>query len=104
MSDIPVFVVANLIIQDCGEYRKYEKGFFPILKKHGGKLLTFDDNIKTMEGSAQPRGRMIILQFPSEAAAKGWWDDPDYQALSEFRRDGTDTRFLTMVHGQPPRT
>lgn len=103
MSDIPVFMVANLVIENNEEYQKYEKGFFPILKKHGGRLLTFDDNIETMEGSAQPGGRMIILQFPSEQAARGWWADPDYQALSEFRREGTDTRFLTMVHGQPPR-
>ena len=104
MSDIPVYVVANLIIEDRDEYRKYEQGFFPILKKHGGKLLTFDDNIDTMEGSDQPSGRMIILQFPSAAAVKGWWDDPEYQSLSEFRRAGTDTRFLTMVHGLPPRS
>jgi len=103
MSDTPVFVVANLVIEDSNEYRKYEQGFFPILKKHEGRLLTFDDNIESMEGSAQPSGRIIILKFPSEAAAKGWWDDPDYQALSEFRRAGTDTRFLTLVHGQPPR-
>ena len=103
MSDSPVYIVANLVIEDSEEYRKYEKGFFPILKNHGGKLLTFDDNIETMEGSARPTGRMIILQFPSETAAKGWWDDPDYQALSEFRRTGTDTRFLTLVHGQPSR-
>ena len=103
MSDIPVFMVANLVIEDSNEYRKYEKGFFPILKKHGGRLLTFDDNIESLEGSDQPSGRMIILQFPSEHAARGWWDDPDYQALSGFRRAGTDTRFLTLVRGQPPR-
>ncbi|MBT8147433.1 MAG: DUF1330 domain-containing protein [Gammaproteobacteria bacterium] len=103
MSDTPVFVIANLVIEDSDEYRKYEKGFFPLLKKHGGRLLTFDDNIETMEGSAPPGGRIIILQFPSEQAVKGWWDDTDYQELSEFRRRGTDTRFLTMVHGLPPR-
>ena len=103
MSEVPVFMVANLVIEDSQEYRKYEKGFFPILKKHGGSLLTFDDNIDTLEGSAQPQGRIIILKFPSEEAARGWWNDPDYQSLSEFRRKGTDTRFLTLVHGQPPR-
>jgi uncharacterized protein (DUF1330 family) len=103
MSDTPVFMVANLIIEDSEEYRKYEKGFFPILKEHGGKLLTFDDNMETLEGSAPPSGRFILLQFPSEDAARGWWDDPDYQALSEFRRAGTDTRFLTLVHGLQPR-
>ena len=71
MSDTPVYMVANLVIEHSDQYRKYEKGFFPILKKHGGKLLTFDDSIETLEGSAPPSGRLILLQFPSEDAARG---------------------------------
>ena len=103
MSDTPAYFVANLVIEDSQEYRNYEKGFFPLLKKHGGELITFDDNIETMEGSAPLEGRVIILKFPSDAAARAWWQDPDYQALSAHRRSGTDTRFLTLVHGQTPR-
>ena len=33
MSDVPVYMIANLEAnEDPSEYRKYEKGFFPILK------------------------------------------------------------------------
>ncbi|MDG1244477.1 MAG: DUF1330 domain-containing protein, partial [Porticoccaceae bacterium] len=39
----------------------------------------------------------------SEQAAKGWWADEDYQALSEHRRAGTKMEFLTMVRGMPQR-
>ena len=39
MSDAPAFVIANFTVHDKDEYRKYEKGFFPILKKHGGEFL-----------------------------------------------------------------
>ena len=46
---------------------------------------------------------MVIFKFPSEEAATQWYNDPDYQALSDFRRAGTDLKFLTMVHGLPPR-
>ena len=42
MSDVPVYMIANLQTnEDPSEYREYEKGFFPILKKHGGSFLTF---------------------------------------------------------------
>jgi len=51
MSDVPAYVIANFTINDKDEYRKYEKGFFPILKKHGGSFFTFDDNTKHLEGS-----------------------------------------------------
>jgi len=33
MSDAPCFMIANFRIHDADTYRKYEKGFFPILKR-----------------------------------------------------------------------
>tara|TARA_B100001059_G_scaffold146935_1_gene146756 strand:- start:1832 stop:1978 length:147 start_codon:yes stop_codon:yes gene_type:complete len=48
MSNVPVFLFANLIINDEEQYREYEKGFFPILKKFGGEFITYDDNPITL--------------------------------------------------------
>ncbi|MEM7435133.1 MAG: DUF1330 domain-containing protein [Myxococcota bacterium] len=103
MSSVPVYMVANFQVHDPAEYRKYEKGFFPILKRHGGEFITYDDNTITLEGGAPREGRVVLFRFPSEEAARGWFDDPDYQAISEFRRAGTKMEFLTIVHGLPPR-
>ena len=103
MADVSVYVVANFDIHDADSYRNYEKGFFPILKRHGGEFFTFDDDTVTFEGSDPRTGRMVLFRFPSEAAARAWYADPDYQALSEHRRAGTDLKFLTMLHGLPPR-
>lgn len=104
MSDLPVFMIVNLEeITDPDTYRTYEKGFFPMLQKHGGEFVTFDDKSETLEGSDDLAGRVIIFKFPSEAAAKAWYNDPDYQALSEHRRAGTKLKFLTLVHSLPPR-
>ena len=104
MSDVPVFMIANLEIEDADRYREYEKGFFPLLKRHGGEFLTYDDSIETLEGASPPSGRLVIFRLPSEKAARAWYDDPDYQALSEHRRAGTKLAFLTMVHGLPTRS
>jgi uncharacterized protein (DUF1330 family) len=103
MSDVPVYIVVNLAVTDAEAYRVYEKGFFGILKKYGGEFITFDDSPVTLEGEAPRKDRMIIFKFPSEAVARQWYADPDYQALSEHRRAGTKLQFLTMVHGLPPR-
>lgn len=103
MSDIPAYVVANFRIDDAETYRKYEKGFFPILKRYDGEFFTYDDNTVTFEGAAPRSGRMVMFKFPSAEKAKAWYNDPDYQALSEFRRAGTSLEFLTMLHGLPPR-
>ena len=104
MSDTTVYIIANLVTHDKEEYLKYEKGFFPLLKKHGGSFITYDDNIKHMEGTEPRPGRIVMFQFPSESAAETRYNDPDYQALSEHRRAGAELKSLTMVHGLPPRT
>ncbi len=103
MSDMPVTMIANLVVHDADRYREYEKGFFPILKKHGGSFQTFDDATVTLEGTTPPEGRIVLFRFPSEAAARAWVEDPDYQALSEHSRAGTTLVHLTMVHDLPPR-
>ncbi len=103
MPDVAVYMITNLVVSDADEYRKYEKGFFAILKRFGGEFITFDDNHETLEGTDPTEGRVIIFKFPSEQAAKNWYNDDEYQALSEFRRAGTTLKSLTMVHGLPPR-
>ena len=51
MSDnITVYMVVNLSINDRDEYRVYEKGFFPFLKKYNGTFITFDDSPVCLEG------------------------------------------------------
>lgn len=98
----PAYMIVNLSeISDPVAYRTYEKGFFPLLKKHGGEFIAFDDDSETLEGQETLSGRMIIFRFPNETAAKSWYDDPEYQDLSKHRRAGTKLRFLTLVHGQP---
>lgn len=103
MTDQPAYIVANFTVHDAEKYRVYEKGFFPILKRHGGEFITFDDEAITFEGSEPCDGRMVIFKFPNEDAATKWYNDPDYQALCEHRRAGTELKFLTMVHSLPPR-
>tara|TARA_B100000029_G_C17237310_1_gene837679 strand:- start:196 stop:510 length:315 start_codon:yes stop_codon:yes gene_type:complete len=103
MDNIKVYLIANLKIQDKDAYRKYEKGFFPILRKHGGEFITYDDSSTHLEGTEPLSGRVILFCFPSEEAASNWFSDHEYQELAEHRREGAPLVSLTMVKGLPPR-
>ena len=103
MEDVRVYMIANIQIHDADRYREYEKGFFPILKKHGGEFITFDDNISHVEGETPMTGRIIMFSFPSSEKADEWYNDPDYQSLSENRRAAVTTTAITKIHGLPPR-
>ncbi len=104
MSDAqaPVYFIAHFAVTDADTYRNYEKGFFPIFKKHGGEFITLDDSVEVFEGE-RSSGRTVIFSFPSEEAGRAWYNDPEYQELCKFRWEGTQIDSLVMVHGQPPR-
>ena len=102
MDKVKVYTVANLQIHDAERYREYEKGFFPILKKHGGEFITYDDNIIHFEGDNPLTGRVILFSFPSLKHANEWYSDPDYQSISEHRRASV-TSTITLINGLPPR-
>ena len=89
MSDnITVYMVVNLSINDRDEYRVYEKGFFPFLKKYNGTFITYDDSPVCLEGDTPKQfDRVIIFSFPSELDADNWWADEGYQELSKNRRN-----------------
>lgn len=103
MNEVEVYMLVNLKLNDAEEYRIYEKGFFPILKKHNGSFITYDDNPVILEGDQPDQfDRVIIFSFPSEEAADGWWNDPEYQELSAHRRAGAEI-ILQRVKGLPAR-
>ena len=65
MNEVPVYMIANLVIQDADTYRKYEKGFFPLLKKYEGSFITYDDNIETL-GCKKGVKRKILTYLSSK--------------------------------------
>ena len=103
MSDVTVYMVVNLKINDAETYRIYEKGFFPILKKHNGSFITFDETPVCLDGEQPAQfDRVIMFSFPSEQDADNWWADPEYQELSAHRKASTEI-ILQRIKGMPPR-
>jgi uncharacterized protein (DUF1330 family) len=103
MSDTrPVRFVAHFTVHDPERYRVYESGFFPILKAHGGRFVTYDDDPTVLEGT-RADGRTVMIDFDSEEALTGWWDSPEYRELAVHRHAGTTTHAVYFVHGPPAR-
>lgn len=100
MSDVPVFLLANLVVQDAAEYCKYEKGFFPILKRHGVEFVTCDDQPHTFEGSAPRPGRIIIFKFPSEDQAALMDSIPAISMPSQYRASPHESLILGVFQGR----
>ncbi len=101
MSDAhPVHFIAHITINDVDGYRQYEKGFFPILRAHGGRFITYDDHPVVLEGH-RADGRTVIIGFDSEDACLAWWNSPEYVELARFRQAATTTQSILIVHAPP---
>ena len=96
----PVHFIAHISIDDADGYREYEKGFFPILKQHGGRFISYDDGVTVLEG-ARAEGRTVVIQFESESALLGWWNSPEYVELAKHRHLSTTAHSVIVVHAPP---
>ena len=98
----PVRFVAHFTVDDPDRYRVYEKGFFPILRAHGGRFLTFDDDPTVLEGT-HADGRTVLIEFDSEEALTGWWESAEYRELAEHRHASPPTHAVYVLHSPPGR-
>jgi uncharacterized protein (DUF1330 family) len=81
---MPVYIVANIAIEDQEEYAIYQAGFLEIFARYQGELLAVSDAPQIIEGE-WPYTRAVLIRFPDEAEARRWYESPEYQALSQHR-------------------
>ncbi|MDX1488822.1 MAG: DUF1330 domain-containing protein, partial [Acidiferrobacterales bacterium] len=84
---------------DPETYRKYTALTPATVARHGGRFLTRGDEVTTHEGEAFTE-RMVIIEFPNRAAAEAWYNDPDYQKASEFRRAAASNGRMILQEGR----
>ena len=77
------------------EYRKHVPG---TLAKHGGKFLVRGGKYEQREGDWKPH-RVVLLEFADMAAAKRWYESPEYQEILKIRLANSKTDLLLMVEG-----
>ena len=59
--------------------------------KFGGKYLVRGGQTQAVEGEP-PRGRIVVIEFDSLAAARSFEDSPDYQAITPLRHKAASSR------------
>jgi uncharacterized protein (DUF1330 family) len=91
------YVIANVEVTDAAVYDEYRKGVLATITKHGGKFLARGGAVQRLEGSID-WNRVVIIEFPSVAAAKAWYESPDYQPLAKLRQKASRSN-LIIVEG-----
>ena len=95
---MPAYVVSMMTITDPETYRQYTDRTPPLVKKYGGRFLTRGEPFECVEGEAY-RGRLVLLEFPSQADIEAWYNDPEYQEAKVFREAASTMHHLLVQAG-----
>ena len=90
---MPAYVVAMMSVEDADTYRQYTDRTPPTVKKYGGRFLTRGEPVLNVEGEPYD-GRLVLLEFPSQADVEAWYQDPDYEHAMTFRRAASTMHHL----------
>ena len=71
-------------VKDEETFAAYRKVVLPTIAAFGGRFLVRGGTFSVVEGE-WPLPRLVIIEFPSRAAAEDWYKSPDYQKILPLR-------------------
>ncbi len=77
------------------DYARYRSMVSPGLEAAGGSYLARGGAVDVLEGAWRP-GRIVLVRFPSLAAARAWWSSPGYEAPKRLRQSATTTNMIAV--------
>ena len=84
------YLIANLEITNPDGFAEYARKVAPIIAQYGGKYIVRGGETRMLEGNA-PIKRIVILEFPSLAAAQKFYDSPDYRPIIHLRTSSANS-------------
>jgi len=92
---MPAYMVARIKVTDPEQYEKY-KALAPIaIKKYGGEYMTRGGEMDTLEGPEETL-RVVLVKFPDMAAARGFYDSPEYKLARDARKGAAEGQFIIL--------
>jgi uncharacterized protein (DUF1330 family) len=82
------YVIAAETITDPALFDRYRKEVPATLAPFGGQFVVRGGKLTPLEGE-WPHPRLVIIAFPSRAAAEGWYNSEAYQKIIALRHDSS---------------
>jgi uncharacterized protein (DUF1330 family) len=91
------YLIVEIDWHDSAKAKEYREKFGPALEQHGGRTLCAGP-AEVIEGDWNPP-RVVVLEFPSMEALRGWYKSEEYAPVLKLRLDGATTRKMVAVDG-----
>ncbi|HEY6886858.1 MAG TPA: DUF1330 domain-containing protein [Solirubrobacter sp.] len=94
---MPAYVIAETDVHDATQYERYKAAAPDTIAAYGGRYVARGGELSVLEGEWDPP-RLVILEFDDLAAAKRWYESPEYREVRKLR-EGAATMRLVAVEG-----
>lgn len=94
---MPAYFIADIEVTNPAGYESYRPLAGASIAQYGGKFLARGGKTELLEGGPEPH-RVVVIEFADLAAAKRWYDSPEYQAALKIRLANARGRVL-LVEG-----
>ena len=90
---MPAYVIAEVNVTNPAGYDAYRPLAGASIAQYGGKFLARGGKAELIEGSPDP-ARIVVIEFADIAAAKRWYNSPEYQEALKIRLANSTGRVL----------
>ena len=91
---MPAYVIADVRdARDREALAEYRRGNTESVARHGGRFIARGGELEVLEGDWDTR-RIVVIEFPDMAAARGWYESEDYAPLKALRQAASDTNII----------
>ena len=97
---MPVYAIVQGKVENRALLDEYVAKAGPSIRSHQGRTIAFDEEPEVVEGKIE-YPRTVIVEFPSMAAFRAWYDSPEYQEILSLRLKATRGT-LVVAKGFPP--
>ena len=93
---MPAYILVDCEVTDPARYEAY-KGLAPAaIARYGGRYLVRGGETVKLEGDWTPK-RVVVLEFPTLEAARGFYDSPEYRAARAARIGAANMNMIAVA-------
>ena len=92
---MPALIIVDIEVTDPVRYEDYKKAASASIAAHGGRYLVRGGASEVLDGDWTPR-RLVVLEFPTVEAAKGWRSSPEYAEAKAIRESCAHSNMIVV--------
>ena len=89
------YIIAHVQVTNPTQYEEYKKWSTLAMKAHNAEVCVRGGQVQLLEGDWAPE-RVVILKFPTFAAAKAFYETPEYLQAREARAGAAVMRMIAV--------